>query len=156
MSRLDSLSGASFRPAQSQNASGTSEKVTSKVLDGGQQTRGNRFDRDSFDRNPGFYACTARLPNPGEPRKDPGFYACTARLPQPKEPPVFGCAAPLPKPQDPGNYACKAPLPSPGQDPGNYACKAPLPSPGQDPGNYACKAPVPNDILDRLLKDLGL
>jgi len=107
MSRLDSLAGASFRPAQqTQTASSAAEKAAAKVLGGAGGH--NPLHRDSFDarprqpqRDPGFYACNAVYPDPSKPKHDPGFYACNARVPDPSEPP-----------QDPSLYACSARVPA--------------------------------------------
>lgn len=107
MSRLDSLSGASFRPAQqTQTASSAAEKVAAKILDGGDGQ--SRFQRDGFDVrprqhrcDPGFYSCNAVYPDPSKPKRDPGFYSCNAVYPDPSEPP-----------QDPSLFACSARVPA--------------------------------------------
>src|SRR5262245_37851069 len=110
MSRLDSLSGASFRPAQSQTATGAGEKVASKVQDSVKGEQGH-FHTDGFDcrppRDPSVVACAHKLPGPLQPR-DPGTFACAHKLPnplQPHDPGIFACAQKVPsplQPHDPG------------------------------------------------------
>ena len=131
MSRLDSLSGASFRPAQTQTAPAAAEKVASKILDGGGNAKG-RFDKDSFE-------CRPRLPklDPQPPKQDPGFYACNAHVPNPGDLPGF--------PKDLPKWEPK-PLPFPKHPLPKWEPQSPVPLP----------KPIPKDILDRLLKDLGL
>jgi hypothetical protein len=179
MSRLASLSGASFRPAhQAQTASSDAGKVASKVLAGGSEQ--HQLHRDSFDPKPSFacnavypdpnkgkgsYACNAVYPDPGKGKHDHGSYACNAVYPsgprhQPKPEPL-----PLPRwnpqpRQDPGLFACSARVPDPSaprQDPGLFACSARVPSPNdppRDPGLYACSARVPASIA-QMIEDLA-
>jgi hypothetical protein len=128
MSRLNSLTGASFRPAQPSQPSSSSaaEKLLGKLLDGGKE-RG-RIHRDGFDPLP---KREPHLPKwKPEVKEDRGLYQCVSRLPSPNAPK-----------EDPGLYQCVARLPSPN-------------APKEDPGLYQCVSRVPSKVLEGLLKDL--